>query len=254
MQMSWLHQLSCCRALGAATGRIQGLTATATATATVQLHHSAKMRDGDRAGLAPLRDSSAWIGIKRQGGAMRVVMVSGLTMDSNWNTAGTGHELASEDRSGQPHLAARQRGHPPLRGTPGLSPAASTASRSPASDPTFSRATTGGCSGATGSPSSTTPPRRSAARSASHGSSCPRPAPSRPPAAPAATDRTRRNMNPLKRPGRRRVSVLGLLDATVLMAPGAATGSPDAVQASTLGAKPPRQDGEHGQGLYDKAV
>ncbi|MGC0327431.1 beta-xylosidase [Streptomyces sp. SAI-170] len=72
------------------THRIQGPTS----TATVQLDHSA-MRDGDRAGLALLRDSSAWIGVKRDGGAARVAMVSGLTMDSNWNTTGTGHELAS---------------------------------------------------------------------------------------------------------------------------------------------------------------
>lgn len=44
-------------------------------------------------------------------------------------------------------------------------------------------------------------------------------------------------MNPLKRPGRRRTSVLGLPAATVLMTPGTATGSPDAVQVSTLGAQ-----------------
>ncbi|MEH0580989.1 glycoside hydrolase family 43 protein [Streptomyces sp. B21-108] len=72
------------------THRVQGPTS----TATVQLDHSA-MRDGDRAGLALLRDSSAWIGVKRDGGATRVVMVNGLTMDSNWNTTGTGTEAAS---------------------------------------------------------------------------------------------------------------------------------------------------------------
>ncbi|WP_413098330.1 glycoside hydrolase 43 family protein [Streptomyces sp. Inha503] len=72
------------------THRIQGPTS----TATIQLDHSA-MRDGDRAGLALLRDSSAWIGVKRDGGATRVAMVSGLTMDGNWNTTGTGTELAS---------------------------------------------------------------------------------------------------------------------------------------------------------------
>lgn len=44
-------------------------------------------------------------------------------------------------------------------------------------------------------------------------------------------------MKPLKRFGRRRASVLGLLAATVLMTPGTTTGSPDAVQASTLGAQ-----------------
>ncbi|MFI5797758.1 glycoside hydrolase 43 family protein [Streptomyces sp. NPDC051677] len=72
------------------THRVQGPTS----TATVQLDHSA-MRDGDRAGLALLRDSSAWIGVKRDGGATRVVMVNGLTMDSDWNTTGTGTEAAS---------------------------------------------------------------------------------------------------------------------------------------------------------------
>ncbi|MFI2435307.1 non-reducing end alpha-L-arabinofuranosidase family hydrolase [Streptomyces sp. NPDC018693] len=43
-------------------------------------------------------------------------------------------------------------------------------------------------------------------------------------------------MNPLKRLGSRRASVLGLLAAAVLMTPTTATGSPD-VQASTLGAQ-----------------
>ena len=56
--------------------------------------------DGDRAGLALLRDSSAWIGLKRDGGATRVVMVTGLTMDGNWNTTGTGTEIASAPVSG----------------------------------------------------------------------------------------------------------------------------------------------------------
>ena len=77
------------------THRIQGPTS----TATIQLDCST-MRDGDRAGLALLRDSSAWIGIKRDGGATRVVMVNGLTMDSNWNTTGTGTEAASTNISG----------------------------------------------------------------------------------------------------------------------------------------------------------
>jgi len=44
-------------------------------------------------------------------------------------------------------------------------------------------------------------------------------------------------MNPLKRLGCRRASVLGLLAATVLVTPGIATGAPDAVRASTLGAQ-----------------
>ncbi|MEV0227417.1 non-reducing end alpha-L-arabinofuranosidase family hydrolase [Streptomyces sp. NPDC050704] len=47
-------------------------------------------------------------------------------------------------------------------------------------------------------------------------------------------------MNPLKRLGRRRASILGLLAATVLATPGTATGAtgaPDTVRASTLGAQ-----------------
>ncbi|MEU6260228.1 glycoside hydrolase 43 family protein [Streptomyces griseorubiginosus] len=77
------------------THRIQGPTS----TATIQLDHSA-MKDGDRAGLALLRNSSAWIGVKRDGGATRVVMVNGLTMDSSYNTTGTGTEVASATLSG----------------------------------------------------------------------------------------------------------------------------------------------------------
>ncbi|MFE5949413.1 endo-1,4-beta-xylanase [Streptomyces massasporeus] len=44
-------------------------------------------------------------------------------------------------------------------------------------------------------------------------------------------------MTLLKRLGCRRASVVGLLTATVLVTPGTATGAPDAVQASTLGAQ-----------------
>jgi beta-xylosidase len=58
------------------------------------------MRDGDRSGLAMLRDSSAWIGIKRDNGTTRVTMVNGLTMDGSWNTTGTGTEAASAGVSG----------------------------------------------------------------------------------------------------------------------------------------------------------
>jgi beta-xylosidase len=77
------------------THRIRGPTS----TATIQLDY-ATMRDGDRAGLALLRDSSAWIGIKRDGGTTRAVMVNGLIMDSNWNTTGTGTEVASANVTG----------------------------------------------------------------------------------------------------------------------------------------------------------
>ncbi|WP_240521703.1 glycoside hydrolase family 43 protein [Amycolatopsis vastitatis] len=72
------------------THRIQGPSS----TATVTLDLSA-MRDGDRTGLAMLRDSSAWIGIKRDGGRNRVVLQNNITMDGNWNTSNTGGEAAS---------------------------------------------------------------------------------------------------------------------------------------------------------------
>ncbi|GAA4673161.1 family 43 glycosylhydrolase [Phytohabitans rumicis] len=71
------------------THRIQGPTS----TATIELDYST-MAGGDRAGLAMLRDSSAWIGVKRDNGATRVAMTTGLTMDSSWNTTGTGTEQA----------------------------------------------------------------------------------------------------------------------------------------------------------------
>jgi beta-xylosidase len=71
------------------THRIQGPSS----TATIELDYSA-MRDGDRAGLAMLRQSSAWIGVRRDNGTTRVSMTSGLSMDSNWNTTGTGSEQA----------------------------------------------------------------------------------------------------------------------------------------------------------------
>jgi beta-xylosidase len=70
-----------------------------TSTATVQLDYSA-MKDGDRAGLALLRDSSTWIGVKRDNGTTRLVMETGLTMDGNWNTTGTGSDQASVTVSG----------------------------------------------------------------------------------------------------------------------------------------------------------
>ncbi|WP_426502366.1 family 43 glycosylhydrolase [Dactylosporangium sp. McL0621] len=77
------------------TQRIQGPSS----TATIELDYSA-MADGDRSGLAMLRDSSAWIGIKRDGATTRVTMVNGLTMDGSWNTTGTGSEAAAATVSG----------------------------------------------------------------------------------------------------------------------------------------------------------
>jgi beta-xylosidase len=68
-------------------------------TATIQLDYGS-MKDGDRSGLAMLRQSSAWIGVKRDNGANRVVMTNGLTMNSSWGTTGTGTEVASANISG----------------------------------------------------------------------------------------------------------------------------------------------------------
>jgi beta-xylosidase/chitodextrinase len=70
-----------------------------TSTATIVLNYG-NMKDGDRAGFALLRDSSAWIGVKRDSGAYRVSMTSGLSMDSNWATTGTGSEVAGAATSG----------------------------------------------------------------------------------------------------------------------------------------------------------
>ncbi|MDG4834421.1 family 43 glycosylhydrolase [Solwaraspora sp. WMMD1047] len=68
-------------------------------TATIELDYST-MANGDRSGLAMLRQSSAWIGVVKQNNATRVVMTDGLTMDSNWNTTGTGVERAGANISG----------------------------------------------------------------------------------------------------------------------------------------------------------
>lgn len=77
------------------THRIQGPSS----TATVELDYSG-MANGDRSGLAMLRQSSAWIGVVKSGGSTRVVMTDGLTMNSSWATTGTGAERASANVSG----------------------------------------------------------------------------------------------------------------------------------------------------------
>ncbi|GIJ72388.1 family 43 glycosylhydrolase [Virgisporangium ochraceum] len=77
------------------THRIQGPTS----TATIELDYST-MQNGDRAGLAMLRQTSAWVGVKRDNGATRVVMTNGLTMNSSWATTGTGTEIAGANISG----------------------------------------------------------------------------------------------------------------------------------------------------------
>ncbi|MEU8819700.1 RICIN domain-containing protein [Actinoplanes sp. NPDC048796] len=78
------------------THRIQGPTS----TATIQLNY-ASMADGDRAGLAMLRDQSAWIGVRKDNGVTRVSMTNGLSMStSGWTTTGTGTEAAGATVSG----------------------------------------------------------------------------------------------------------------------------------------------------------
>ncbi|NUP61022.1 MAG: family 43 glycosylhydrolase [Nonomuraea sp.] len=77
------------------THRIQGPSS----TATIELDYS-QMANGDRAGLAMLRDQSAWIGVRRDNGVNRVVMTNGLTMNGSWQTTGTGTEAAGANVSG----------------------------------------------------------------------------------------------------------------------------------------------------------
>jgi beta-xylosidase len=72
------------------THRILGPTSTATI-----LLDGAGMKDGDRAGLAMFRDSSAWVGVARDKGMYRVVMRQNITMDRHWNTASRGEDIAS---------------------------------------------------------------------------------------------------------------------------------------------------------------
>jgi beta-xylosidase len=71
------------------THRIYGPNSRATVQLTIN-----NMKSGDRAGLAMLRDSSAYVGVVNNGGTFRITQVSGYTMDSNWNTASTGSETA----------------------------------------------------------------------------------------------------------------------------------------------------------------
>jgi Beta xylosidase C-terminal Concanavalin A-like domain/Fungal cellulose binding domain len=63
---------------------------------TIQLTVS-NMKSGDRAGLAMLRDSSAYVAIINQGSSLRVSQVSGLTMESTWNPLSDGTEIAGVD-------------------------------------------------------------------------------------------------------------------------------------------------------------
>ena len=88
--------------------------------ATIALHISG-MVSGDRAGLAMLRDSSAYIAIINNAGTFRISQVSGLTMDASWNTLSTGSEVAGANLpAGTKQLW--------LRATADISPTGKTAS------------------------------------------------------------------------------------------------------------------------------
>ncbi|GLI76462.1 hypothetical protein PoHVEF18_004735 [Penicillium ochrochloron] len=64
--------------------------------ATILLDYT-KMADGDRAGLALFRDSSAWIGIRKDRNAFTLVMRSNMNTNStdNWSTVSYGTDVAS---------------------------------------------------------------------------------------------------------------------------------------------------------------
>lgn len=64
------------------------------ATATVVLD-AAGMKNGDCAGLAMLRDSSAWVGVVKENGTYKVAMKNNLAMDKGWKTATKGDVVES---------------------------------------------------------------------------------------------------------------------------------------------------------------
>ncbi|WP_437756905.1 glycoside hydrolase family 43 protein [Sorangium sp. So ce1389] len=66
---------------------------------TIELDYGA-MQNGDVAGLAALRDMSAWIGVKKANGTTRVVMTNGVNMNTSWTTTSRGTEVAGADVSG----------------------------------------------------------------------------------------------------------------------------------------------------------
>ncbi|KAH0437785.1 glycosyl hydrolase family 43 [Colletotrichum camelliae] len=65
--------------------RIRGPTGTGTVRLNV-----ANMADGDRSGLAALRDQSSLIGVERSGTAYNIILMGGINMNSDWTTSSTG--------------------------------------------------------------------------------------------------------------------------------------------------------------------
>ncbi|XMA17332.1 hypothetical protein WAI453_010123 [Rhynchosporium graminicola] len=70
-----------------------------TSSGTIILNFGS-MADGDRAGLAMLRDTSAWIGVRKDGSTIKLSFQSGLTMGAKWVTTSTGSEIASASING----------------------------------------------------------------------------------------------------------------------------------------------------------
>lgn len=71
-----------------------------TSSATIEMNVAA-MKDGDRAGLAMLRDTSGWVGVVRDAGKYTVVMRDNINMDRRWNTANKGEDAATVPLDGK---------------------------------------------------------------------------------------------------------------------------------------------------------
>ncbi len=63
-------------------------------TATIEMNLE-NMIDGDVAGLASWRDSTTWIGVKKENGHLRLALVDDITLDNNWQTSNIGTEIMS---------------------------------------------------------------------------------------------------------------------------------------------------------------
>jgi len=53
------------------------------------------MKDGDKAGAVMFRDRSAYIAVSKEGNASKIVMVTGVTLNQNWETSGRGSVVAT---------------------------------------------------------------------------------------------------------------------------------------------------------------
>ncbi len=73
-------------------------------TATVEID-AGGLHEGDRTGLVLLRDLSAWVGVVREQGRLRLVRVDGAELrpgdDGRWRTVSTGERVADLDLPGE---------------------------------------------------------------------------------------------------------------------------------------------------------